>query len=78
MKPKVLSILPRLRFEDSKVSFPSELAFSFEDVREEEEVIEACRGVDFLLLPAAFPQITGKNTGKHPIRSDDSKRRYRL
>lgn len=60
MKPKVLSILPRLRFEDSKVSFPSELAFSFEDVREEEEIIEACRGVDFLLLPAAFPQITGR------------------
>ena len=60
MKAKVLSILPRLRFEDSRVSFPTELAFSFEDVREEEEVIEACRGVDFLLLPAAFPQITAR------------------
>lgn len=60
MKPKVLSILPRMRFEDSGVSLPSELVFAFEDLREEEEIIEACWGVDFLLLPAAFPQITAR------------------
>ena len=58
MKPKVLSILPRMRFENSGVSLPSELVFAFEDLQEEEEIIAACRGVDFLLLPAAFPQIT--------------------
>ena len=58
MKPKVLSILPRERFENAGVSFPAELDFSFKHVTAEDDIIEACRGIDFLCLPAAFPPIT--------------------
>ena len=58
MKPKVLSILPRERFENAEVSFPAELEFSFKHVTTEDEIIEACRGIDFLFVPAAFPPIT--------------------
>ena len=58
MKPKVLSILPRERFEKAEVSLPEELEFIFKHVTEEGDIIEACRGIDFLFLPAAFPRIT--------------------
>ena len=58
MKPKVLSILPRERFENAEASFPAELEFSFIHVTAENDIIEACRGVDFLFVPAAFPPIT--------------------
>jgi len=58
MKPKVLSILPRERFENAEVSFPAELEFSFKYVTAEDDIIEACRGIDFLFVPAAFPPIT--------------------
>ena len=58
MKPKVLSIMPRIRFEKAEVSLPAELDFTFRHVTEEDEIIEACRGMRFLFLPAAFPQIT--------------------
>ena len=58
MKPKVLSILPRERFENAEVSFPAELEFSFKHVTAENDIIEACRGIDFLFVPAAFPPIT--------------------
>lgn len=58
MKPKVLSILPRERFENAEVSFPAALEFSFKHVTAENDIIAACRGIDFLFLPAAFPPIT--------------------
>lgn len=58
MKPKVLSILPRERFDNAEVSFPAALEFSFKHVTAENDIIEACRGVDFLFVPAAFPPIT--------------------
>ena len=58
MKPKVLSILPRERFENAEVSFPAALEFSFKHVTAENDIIEACRGIDFLFVPAAFPPIT--------------------
>jgi phosphoglycerate dehydrogenase-like enzyme len=58
MKPKVLSIMPLIRFEKAEVSLPAELDFTFRHVTEEDEIIEACRGMTFLFLPAAFPQIT--------------------
>jgi phosphoglycerate dehydrogenase-like enzyme len=58
MKPKVLSILPRERFENAEVSFPAALEFSFKHVTVENDIIEACQGVDFLFVPAAFPPIT--------------------
>jgi phosphoglycerate dehydrogenase-like enzyme len=58
MKIRVLSIMPRKRFEDSGVRFPKELDMYFVRAISEEEVIEACRGIDFLFVPAAFPEIT--------------------
>ena len=58
MKSKVLSILPRERFENAEVPFPAALEFSFKHVTAENDIIEACRGIDFLFVPAAFPPIT--------------------
>jgi phosphoglycerate dehydrogenase-like enzyme len=58
MKPKVLSILPCERFENAEVPLPAELEFSFKHVTTESDIIEACRGIDFLFVPAAFPPIT--------------------
>jgi phosphoglycerate dehydrogenase-like enzyme len=54
----VLSILPEIRFTKTGVILPAELKLHFEDVRREEDVIGACRGMDFLFLPAAYPPIT--------------------
>jgi phosphoglycerate dehydrogenase-like enzyme len=45
-------------FESSGVSLPPELAFTFQDTREEEGIIAACKGMDFLLITAGFPLIT--------------------
>ncbi len=58
MKPKVLSILPRERFENADVSFPAELDFRFKHVSAEDDIIDACRGIDFLFVPAVFPTIS--------------------
>ena len=58
MLPKVLSILPRKRFEDAGVCLPAELEFQFEDAVAEPAIISACRSADFLFLPAAYPSIT--------------------
>ena len=66
MKPKVLSILPRERFENAEVSFAAELDFSFKHVTAEDDIIEACRGIDFLFVPAAFPPITAAVLGNIP------------
>ena len=66
MKPKVLSILPRERFENAEVSFPTELDFSFKHVTAPDDIIEACRGIDFLFVPAAFPPITATVLGNIP------------
>jgi phosphoglycerate dehydrogenase-like enzyme len=60
MKSKVLSILPRIRFENAEISFPHELEFSFSPALAEDDIIAACRGIDFLFLPATFPAITAR------------------
>ena len=54
----VLSILPKIRFTNAGVTLPAELKLHFEDVHREEDVIGACRGMDFLFLPAAYPPIS--------------------
>ncbi|MEJ2096761.1 MAG: NAD(P)-dependent oxidoreductase [Deltaproteobacteria bacterium] len=54
----VLSILPKTRFTKADVDLPADLIMHFEDVRREEDIIQACRGMDFLLVPAAYPPIT--------------------
>ena len=58
MKRKVLSIVPHRRFKEAEITFPSELEFSFQDVAEEEEIIDACRGIEYLFVPPSFPPIT--------------------
>jgi phosphoglycerate dehydrogenase-like enzyme len=58
MKRNVLSIVPHRRFKEAKITFPAELEFSFKDVAETEEIIEACRGIDYLFVPPSFPPIT--------------------
>jgi len=55
---KVLSILPLKRFEDSGVVFPDTLEMHFAHAMSEEEVIKACKGMEYLFVPAAFPPIT--------------------
>jgi lactate dehydrogenase-like 2-hydroxyacid dehydrogenase len=57
MKQKVLSILSHRIFEASNVSLPSELAFTFQGTLEEEGIIVACKGMNFLLIAAGFPPI---------------------
>ena len=58
--PNILSILPEIRFTRAGVMVPAELRLHFEDVRREEEIIRACRNMDFLLLPAAYPPLTAR------------------
>ena len=57
---KVLSILPLKRFEACGVVFPETLDMHFEHALNEDEVIEACREMDFLFVPAVFPPITSR------------------
>ena len=54
----VLSILPEIRFTKACVTVPAELTLHFEDVRREQDIISACRGMDFLFVPAAYPPVT--------------------
>ncbi|MHC4230081.1 MAG: 2-hydroxyacid dehydrogenase [Planctomycetota bacterium] len=58
MTLNVLSIVPLRRFKEAEISFPAELRFSFKDAAEEDEVIAACRGIDYLFVPPSFPPIT--------------------
>ena len=60
MKPKVFSILPLKRFEEAGVVLPEALDFRFDEVLTEKEIISACQGVDFFLVPAAYPDITSR------------------
>jgi phosphoglycerate dehydrogenase-like enzyme len=60
MTPKLLSIMPKKRFEDAGVDFPPELDVVFDDARQEDEIIAACRGMDYLFVPAPFPPITAR------------------
>jgi len=58
--PKVVSILPAARFKTAKVALPAGWDFTFLDRHGEEDIISACRGADFLLVPAAYPPITAR------------------
>jgi len=60
MKPKVFSILPLKRFEEAGVVLPETLDFRFDEVLTEKEIIFACQRADFLLTPAAYPDITSR------------------
>jgi phosphoglycerate dehydrogenase-like enzyme len=60
VKPKVFSILPLRRFEEAGVVLPEALDFRFDEVLTEKEIVSACEGADFLLTPAAYPDITSR------------------
>ena len=60
MVQKVISIMSLQRFQAAGVSLPGELDIQFVNALDEDEIIEACRGADFLLLPAAFPVINAR------------------
>ncbi|MEW5920893.1 MAG: NAD(P)-dependent oxidoreductase [Bacillota bacterium] len=58
--PKVVSYLPQEQFIKSDIKIPPGWEFIFEKEHGEKEIIEACRGADFLLVPAANPPITAR------------------
>jgi phosphoglycerate dehydrogenase-like enzyme len=60
VKPKVFCILPLKRFEEAGVVLPETLDFRFNEVLTEKEIISACQGMDFFLVPAAYPDITSR------------------
>jgi len=60
LRPKVFCILPLGRFEEAGVVLPGTLDFRFDEVLTEKEIISACQGADFFLVPAAYPDITSR------------------
>lgn len=60
LKPKVFCILPLRRFEEAGVVLPEALDFRFDELLTEKEIVSACQGVDFFLVPAAYPDITAR------------------
>lgn len=58
--PKVVSILPRERFKGAGVELPAGWDFLFQTNLTEEAIIAACKGADFLLVPATYPPITAR------------------
>jgi phosphoglycerate dehydrogenase-like enzyme len=60
VKPKVFSIVPLKRFEEAGVVLSEAVDFHFDELLSEKEIVSACRGADFLLLPAAYPEITSR------------------
>lgn len=60
MKLRVVSLLPRKRFEQAGEPLPGELGFLFSEARSEDDIIAACRNADFLFVPAASPAVTSR------------------
>jgi phosphoglycerate dehydrogenase-like enzyme len=60
LRAKVFSIVPLKRFEEAGVALPEALDFRFHEVLTEKEIISACQGADFFLVPAAYPDITSR------------------
>jgi phosphoglycerate dehydrogenase-like enzyme len=48
------------RFEEAGVVLPEALDFRFDEVLTEKEIVSACQGADFLLTPAAYPELTSR------------------
>lgn len=55
---RVVSYLPQEQFIKSKIQIPPGWEIIYTREHGEAEIIEACRGADFLLVPAANPPIT--------------------
>jgi len=60
LRTKVFSILPLKRFEEAGVVLPEALDIRFDEVLTEKEIVSACQGADFLLTPAAYPEVTSR------------------
>jgi phosphoglycerate dehydrogenase-like enzyme len=60
LKPRIFSIVPLKRFEEAGVILPEAFDVRFDEVLTETEIVAACEGVDFLLTPAAYPEITSR------------------
>lgn len=60
LRSKVFSIVPLKRFEEAGVVLPEALDFRFDEVLSEKAIISACQGADFLLTPAAYPEVTSR------------------
>ena len=58
--PRVVSYLPQEQFSKSNIQTPHGWEISYAREHGEDEIIEACRGADFLLVPAANPPITAR------------------
>lgn len=58
--PKVVSYLPQEQFIKSEIKILPGWEIVFAREHEEAEIIEACRGAAFLLVPAANPPITAR------------------
>ena len=54
----VVSFMPRHRLETANVTIPEELDVHFSEDLTPEGIITACRGRDFLFVPATYPPIT--------------------
>lgn len=54
----VISLMPWMRLEAAQVTLPKELDVLFSQDYTPEGIITACRGRDFLFVPAAYPPIT--------------------
>ncbi|MGE5841098.1 MAG: NAD(P)-dependent oxidoreductase, partial [Deltaproteobacteria bacterium] len=60
MRAKVFCIVPLKRFEEAGVVLPEALDFRFNEVLTEKEIVSACQCADFLLTPAAYPEISSR------------------
>ena len=58
--PKVVSITRLERFRVAGVELLPDWDFYFQTGLTEDEIITACRGADFLLVPATYPPITAR------------------
>ena len=55
---KVLSIFSKDWIENSRIKIPEELEIRFENISKEDEIIAACREMDYLFVPSPYPPIT--------------------
>jgi phosphoglycerate dehydrogenase-like enzyme len=58
MISKVTSFLPLKRLQEADIELPEGLDFRLVEASTEDQVVDLCRGADFLFLAVGYPQIT--------------------
>lgn len=58
--PIVVSILPRERFQTANIVLPEGWNFKFLEKVSPEDIVSACQGADFLLVPPSSPLISAR------------------